>query len=312
MKRIILVCLTMIVVLAACGNKANRVSNKKEVAFGEMMNSGTKWFFVVEDAEDSISKDNIVHTMVKSQNGKISTYNLNAEPLIDKDMEDEVSLGKLSKMSDKEIEEVVEKGLKKTINNQSVYSLALTNYLKNENVSDFDALTDDFNFVVDKDRIGRHEIDGQVFNYSQGDYDKTMKYVKDAQKEADSMFENGTKPYKLNIKVVSDDSGNETEKESFNIEPFGNVRYNRFSYTKADNKNDIYKILSENYKPQHDSYLSFSSGGVKKIYDTNFAYMDSTEYSDTKLVTKVGDEAETVVNDKPDEKYVKRDEEDQN
>ena len=30
--------------LVACGNKVDRISNKKEVSFGEMMNSGTKWF----------------------------------------------------------------------------------------------------------------------------------------------------------------------------------------------------------------------------------------------------------------------------
>lgn len=305
MKRIFIICVTMLFILAACGNKADRMSNKKEVSFGEMMNSGTKWFFVVSGAEDSIGKDNVVETAIKSHNGEITTYNLNNTPLFDDETMNDITLGKISKMSDKEIEKAAEKGHKRTINNQGIYSLALSKYLKGENVSDRDAVTEEYKFVTKKERIGKHTIDGDTTEFSQNDYDKSMKYVKETQKEADDIFEKTTKPYKLNIRVTSDGSGNETTKEEFNIGTFGYSSFNFFQSAGARSKQDVLDLLSGNYTPVHDSYESYSGGGVKKIYDTNFAYMDSTESSGDKLVTKVGDKVESVKNDKPNAKYVK-------
>ena len=188
MKKLVVVFITMLFILSACGNKADRVSNKKEVSFGEMMQSGTKWFYVVYDANDSISKDNYVKTMIKSQNGKISTYNLDEVPLIDKGMKKGVNLGQLSKMSDEEIEKVAKKGHKTTINNQGVYSLALSKYIKGENISNFDAVTEEYKFVTKKERIGKHTLDGDTTEYSKKDYDKSMKYVKEAQNEAEDIL----------------------------------------------------------------------------------------------------------------------------
>lgn len=309
MKKLVVVCVIMLLILAGCGNKADRVSNKKEVSFGEMMQSGTKWFYVVYDSDDSISKDNDVKTIIKAQNGKISTYNLDEVPLIDNEMKKGVNLGQISKMSDKEIEKVAKNGHQTTINNQGVYSLALSKYIKGENISNFDAVTEEYKFITKKERIGKHTLDGDTTEYSKKDYDKSMKYVKEAQNEVDDIYKKTTKPYQLNIKVKSDDSGNETSKEKFNIGTFGDSYYDHFQSGGAENKKDVLELLSANYTPVHDSYMSFSGGGVKKIYDTNFAFMDSTENSGTKLITKVGDKVESVKNDKPNAKYVKEDNE---
>lgn len=305
MKKIVTIILTMIFILTACGNKAEHMSNKKEVSFGEMMNSGTKWFFVVSGADDSIGKDNLVQTIIKSHNGEITTYNLNNVHLFDDETMNDITLGKISKMTDKEIEEAAKKGHKRTINNQAIYSLALSKYIKGENISDDQAITEEYKFVTKKDRIGKHTVDGDTIEFSQNDYDKSMKYVKEAQKEADNIFKKTTEPYKLNIKVTSDSSGNETTKEQFNIGTFGYSHFNFFQSAGARSKQDVLDLLSGNYTPIHDSYESYSGGGVKKIYDTNFAYMNSTESSKVKLVTKVGDKVETVSNDKPTAKYVK-------
>lgn len=305
MKKILMICVTMIFILVACGNKVDRMSNKREVSFGEMMNSGTKWFFVVQDADDSIGKDNFVKTIIKSQNGKISTYNLDNIVLFDGEEMNDITLGKISKMSDKEIEKAAKKGHKRTINNQGIYSLALSKYIKGENISDTDTITEEYKFITKKERIGKHTIDGDTTEFSQNDYDKSMKYVKEAQKDADDIFKKTTEPYKLNIKVTSDDSGNETTKEQFNIGTFGYSHFNFFQSAGARSKQDVLDLLSGNYTPVHDDYESYSGGGVKKIYDTNFAYMDNTESSGNKLVTKVGDKVESVKNDKPSAKYVK-------
>ncbi|MGA4515453.1 hypothetical protein ACUXJ9_002431 [Staphylococcus caledonicus] len=74
--------------------------------------------FLINDADDSISKDNYVKTIIKSKNGKISTYNLDNIVLFDNEKTNDISLGKISKMFDKEIEKAAEKGHKKTINNR--------------------------------------------------------------------------------------------------------------------------------------------------------------------------------------------------
>lgn len=312
MKKIAIFCLSVLFILTACGNKADKISNKEEVSFGEMMNNGTKLFFVVDSEGESIGKDDQVHTVIKSQDGKITTYNLSNTPVFDDKKMNDLSLGKVSKMSDKEIEKRAKKGHKLTMDNVGAYSLALSNYIKNEDISTFDVLTDDTKFVTKKKDIGKHTLDEQTKEFSQSDYDKSMKYVKKAQKE--NIFKETTQPYKLNIKVESDDSGNQTSNERFNIGPAGNGRINGFNYTDAETKDDVINILSENYTLPHNNYLSFNGGSVKKIYSTNFAYMTDSDDSDddmdtakTKLVTKVGKKVNNVVNDKPDSKYVKED-----
>ena len=312
MKKLTIFCLSVLFILTACGNKADKVSNKEDVSFGEMMNNGTKFFFIVDSDGESIGKDDQVHTVIKSQDGKITTYNLSNTPVFDDEKMNDLSLGEVSKMSDKEIEKKARKGHKLTMDNIGVYSLALSNYIKNENISTFDVLTDDTNFVTRKNEIGKHTIDDQTKEFSQNDYNKSMKYVEKAKKE--NIFKETTQPYKLNIKVESDDSGNQTSKERFNIDPAGNGRINDFNYTDAETKDDVINILSRNYKLPKNNYLSFNGGSIKKIYDTNFGYMIESNDSDddmdtpkTKLVTKVGKKVNNVVNDKPDSKYVKED-----
>ncbi|WP_260852827.1 hypothetical protein [Staphylococcus epidermidis] len=68
------------------------------------MNNGTKFFFVVDNDGESIGKDDQVHTVIKSQDGKITTYNLSNTPVFDDEKMNDLSLGEVSKMSDKEIE----------------------------------------------------------------------------------------------------------------------------------------------------------------------------------------------------------------
>lgn len=54
--------------------------------------------FLINDADDSISKDNYVKTIIKSKNGKISTYNLDNIVLFDNEKTNDISLGKISNL----------------------------------------------------------------------------------------------------------------------------------------------------------------------------------------------------------------------
>lgn len=308
MKKILVIALGLIIVLTACGNKAEKNSDKEEVMFGEIMNKGTKWFYLANIENGNIDKNSEVNTIIKSDNGKIISYNVDYPTIhfSDKDLEQLPSnktIGEISKMNDEDIEKYAKKKHKMNVERGGVGSLALYNQLEDNNK----ILEANFN----KDKVGVNYVDGTRYNNKKSDYDKTMEYYKEAKKDSDKIYKDTTKAFDLNIKVISDSTGNNTIKEKFNIGATTNEQPN-ITEVGNNGKENIKKtkeMLNSNFtlNPKKN-YYTFDGGSVQKIYDSNFAYMFDVNEGDVALITKVSDKTKRVKPDSPNEKYVTEDE----
>lgn len=120
------------------------------------------------------------------------------------------------------------------------------------------------------------------------DYDKKYKDLKNLKY---------TEPKERNLKigVVEDGTGNNTEKERFYAFP---------RYIDVDS----YEFITDTKKINHHMFEMEGTHKNITVYDDKYAYLSSSETDDDRyyLATKVGKKSEKSALDKPDSKYVKR------
>lgn len=271
MKKLLLISFSAGLLLSACSFGSD-ASNQKEVKFGEVMNNGKKVTFLLKnkDEESTPDKDNPIVAYIFTDNGKSTTYNANDGKYDLGDMKDK-SQDEILKIAKKEDKETVERERKDVLGDaRNDRDVQKTNY-------DESIKNDGKNASTTKQQKGVFE-----------DYNKKYKDLKNLKytepKERD-----------LKIGVVEDGTGNDTEKERFYAFP----RY-------IDD--DSYEFVTDTKTINHYMYEMEGTHKDMTVYDDKYAYLSSSDSGDDGyyLATKVGKKSEKSALDKPDSKYVKR------
>ena len=272
MKKLLMVTFSAGLLLSACSFGSD-VSNQKEVKFGEMMNDGKRVSFVLKnkDEESMPDKDNPIVDYIFTDNGKSTTYHDNDGKYELEDMKDKSQdeILKMAKKVDKEsLEKEREEYLGDARNDKDVQK---TNYEESIKLRGKDS-------SITKQEKRMLESDEKIYNDL-----KNLKYTE-------------PKERKLKIGVVEDGTGNDTEKEKFYAFP----RYiDADSYKFIKDTKEINKVMMYEMEGTHKNIT---------VYDDKYAYLSSSETDDDRyyLATKVGKKSEKSALDKPDSKYVKR------
>lgn len=263
--------------LSACSSNGSSEANKEKVEFANVMSKGKQVTFRVDANEEETyapNKDNPIDAYIFSDNGKVTVYNATDDTKL-KDMKDKSydDILELAKKQDK----------KRFENNKS------DNEKDIENVLD----TDKSNY---EDSIRTR---GKKSEITKG-YKKMMETTQKKYEKYKNLKYEEPKQRDLKIGVVEDGSGNDTKEERFYTTPDG------FDGQEDEFIHDPEK-LNKDYK-----YVMRSSGEIVEIYDDKYAYLDTDQEGEDRsyLVTKVGDKAKESALDKPDNKNVKVEEDD--
>lgn len=263
--------------LSACSSNGSSEANKEKVEFANVMSKGKQVTFRVDANEEETyapNKDNPIDAYIFSDNGKVTVYNATDDTKL-KDMKDKSydDILELAKKQDK----------KRFENNKS------DNEKDIENVLD----TDKSNY---EDSIRTRGKKSEITK----DYKKMMETTQKKYEKYKNLKYEEPKQRDLKIGVVEDGSGNDTKEERFYTTPDG-----------FDGQEDEFihnpEKLNKDYK-----YVMRSSGEIVEIYDDKYAYLDTDQEGEDRsyLVTKVGDKAKESALDKPDNKNVKVEEDD--
>lgn len=263
--------------LSACSSNGSSEANKEKVEFANVMSKGKQVTFRVDANEEETyapNKDNPIDAYIFSDNGKVTVYNATDDTKL-KDMKDKSydDILELAKKQDK----------KRFENNKS------DNEKDIENVLD----TDKSNY---EDSIRTRGKKSEITK----DYKKMMETTQKKYEKYKNLKYEEPKQRDLKIGVVEDGSGNDTKEERFYTTPDG------FDGQEDEFIHDPEK-LNKDYK-----YVMRSSGEIVEIYDDKYAYLDTDQEGEDRsyLVTKVGDKAKESALDKPDNKNVKVEEDD--
>ncbi|MCJ1788028.1 hypothetical protein [Staphylococcus warneri] len=271
MKKLLMVTFSAGLLLSACSFSSD-TSNKKEAKFGEMMNNGKRVSFVLKnkDEESTPDKDNPISDYIFTNDGKSTTYH---------DSNGKYDLGDLKDKSQDEILKIAKKVDKESLEKERKDVLGDARNDRDVQKTNYDESikNDGKNASTTKQQKGVFE-----------DYDKKYKDLK-------NLKYTEPKERKLKIGVVEDGTGNGTEKERFYAFP---------RYVDVDS----YEFVTDTKKINH--YMFEMEGTHKNItvYDDKYAYLSSSETGDDRyyLATKVSKKSEKSALDKPDSKYVKR------
>lgn len=263
--------------LSACSSNGSSEANKEKVEFANVMSKGKQVTFRVDANEEETyapNKDNPIDAYIFSDNGKVTVYNATDDTKL-KDMKDKSydDILELAKKQDK----------KRFENNKS------DNEKDIENVLD----TDKSNY---EDSIRTRGKKSEITK----DYKKMMETTQKKYEKYKNLKYEEPKQRDLKIGVVEDGSGNDTKEERFYTTPDG------FDGQEDEFIHDPEK-LNKDYK-----YVMRSSGEIVEIYDDKYVYLDTDQEGEDRsyLVTKVGDKAKESALDKPDNKNVKVEEDD--
>lgn len=271
MKKLLMVTFSAGLLLSACSFGSD-ASNQKEVKFGETMNNGKKVTFLLKnkDEESTPDKDNPIVAYIFTDNGKSTTYNANDGKYDLGDMKDK-SQDEILKIAKKEDKETVERERKEYLGDaRNEKDVQKTNYEESVKLRGKDS-----SMTKQEKRI--LEDDEKIYNDL-----KNLKYTE-------------PKERKLKIGVVEDGTGNDTEKERFYAFP----RY-------IDDES--YEFVTDTKTINHYMYEMEGTHKNMTVYDDKYAYLSSSDSGDDGyyLATKVGKKSEKSALDKPDSKYVKR------
>ena len=101
MKKLILIMLGFLIILAGCGNKDTAPEKQKEITMTDIIKSSKK-HVIFTGYEDEDGADLLVDSIVITKNGKAKVFNLST-------LQDEIELDKLANKSIDEIEKIGEK-----------------------------------------------------------------------------------------------------------------------------------------------------------------------------------------------------------
>ncbi|MBX7841511.1 hypothetical protein K5B73_11770 [Staphylococcus warneri] len=272
MKKLLMVTFSAGLLLSACSFGSD-VSNQKEVKFGEMMNKGKHVSFILKNKDDESTpdKDNPIVDYIFTDNGKSTTYHDNDGKYELEDMKDK-SQDEILKMAKKVDKESLEREKKEYLGDaRNDKDVQKTNYEESIKLRGKDS-------SITKQEKRMLESDEKIYNDL-----KNLKYTE-------------PKERKLKIGVVEDGTGNDTEKEKFYAFP----RYiDADSYKFVKDTKEINKVMMYEMEGTHKNIT---------VYDDKYAYLSSSDSGDDRyyLATKVGKKSEESALDKPDSKYVKR------
>ncbi|MEJ7437803.1 hypothetical protein [Staphylococcus warneri] len=272
MKKLLLISFSAGLLLSACSFGSD-ASNKKEAKFGEMMNDGKRVSFVLKnkDEESTPDKDNPIVDYIFTDNGKSTTYHDNDGKYELEDMKDK-SQDEILKMAKKVDKESLEKEKKEYLGDaRNDKDVQKTNYEESIKLRGKDS-------SITKQEKRMLESDEKIYNDL-----KNLKYTEPKERD-------------LKIEVEEDGTGNDTEKEKFYAFP----RYiDADSYKFVKDTKEINKVMMYEMEGTHKNIT---------VYDDKYAYLSSSDSGDDRyyLATKVGKKSEKSALDKPDSKYVKR------
>lgn len=271
MKKLLMVTFSAGLLLSACSFSSD-ASNQKEVKFGEMMNNGKKVTFLLKnkDEESTPDKDNPIVAYIFTDNGKSTTYNANDGKYDLGDMKDK-SQDEILKIAKKEDKETVERERKDVLGDaRNDRDVQKTNYEEGIKLR------------------GKNSSDTKSDKAIFEDYDKKYKDLKNLKY---------TEPKERNLKigVVEDGTGNNTEKERIYAFP---------RYVDVDS----YEFVTDTKTINHYMYEMNEANKNMTVYDDKYAYLSSSDTGEDRyyLATKVGKKSEKSALDKPDSKYVKK------
>lgn len=266
MKKLTIFCLSLIIFLAACANEGK---NSKEIKMGKYLKENDTVAYTIEPSSDGqYNKNEIIEAIHFIKNGKIKTYRVHYYNSDDKSYIEEISLGEVSKMSDKELLSYAKKADKKIFKEiQSKIIEELEN-----------SLSDDDKYI--------HPQDEERKNYEKAlNITKNLKYKEPKYK-------------KIDLKGEEDGTGNNISEEYINIDY-------QFIDVDTTRKDDV-AILEEANREGEDTF-NIGSNYSTEVYDKKYAgwfkqidYDDSTEI-DRGLIIEVGDKTEELkLDDKED------------
>lgn len=272
MKKLLMVTFSAGLLLSACSFGSD-VSNQKEVKFGEMMNKGKRVSFVLKnkDEESTPDKDNPIVAYIFTNNGKSTTYDAQGGNYDLGDMKDK-SQDEILKIAKKQDKENIKKQRKEYLGDaRNDKDVQKTNYEESIKLRGKDS-------SITKQEKRMLESDEKIY-----DDLKNLKYTEPKERD-------------LKIEVEEDGTGNDTEKERFYAFP----RYvDADSYEFVKDAKEINKVMMYEMEETNKNIT---------VYDDKYAYLSSSDTGEDRyyLATKVGKKSEKSALDKPDSKYVKR------
>lgn len=271
MKKLLMVTFSAGLLLSACSFGSD-ASNKKEAKFGEMMNNGKRVSFVLKnkDEESTPDKDNPIVAYIFTNNGKSTTYDAQDGNYDLGDMKDK-SQDEILKIAKKQDKENIKKQRKEYLGDaRNDKDVQKTNYEESVKLRGKDS-------SITKQEKRMLESDEKTYNDL-----KDLKYTEPKERD-------------LKIGVVEDGTGNDTEKEQFYAFP----RY-------IDDES--YEFVTDTKTINHYMYEMNEANKNMTVYDDKYAYLSSSNTGEDRyyLATKVGKKSEKSALDKPDSKYVER------
>lgn len=281
------------VLLASCSNGGSdsKESNSSEIKMGEILKNDNEHISYILNEDNPIEKESEIDYYILTKDGKAQVF----------DGTSDTTLGDVSKMKDDEIKKLMEKEDKKYFN---------------EDKNDVIKSLEEGDKVVQEVMEGKKEInvseDEDALKYTKKYIDENGNVPKKSLDKIKDIDYSKPKPFKIDLAVNTDGSGNETDDEVFKFKAHGFSESTKEA--SDDTSSDEYyytnSAVTRTAKFMKDMKLvkgSDDTVAVTDIYDKKYAglsYLDDDDESVNYLITEVGDKAKEVELDTPDDKYV--------